>query len=74
MKKKNPTYKNGHDPSCMKGTSIEFGILNKGLDEIYNVHSDLSSKKRKKKTVQGVANGTSKNVGLGKFWKDLEIS
>ena len=23
---------------------------------------------------QGVANGTSKNVGLGKFWQDLEIS
>ena len=22
----------------------------------------------------GVANGTSKNVGLGKFWQDLEIS
>ena len=49
MKKKNPTYKNGHDPSCMKGTSIKVGILNKGLDEIYNVNSDLSSKKRKKK-------------------------
>ena len=38
----------------MKGTSIEVGILNKGLDEIYNVHSDLSSKKRKKKTVHVV--------------------
>ena len=25
-------------------------------------------------TKQGVANGTSKNVGLGKFWQDLEIS
>ena len=25
------------------------------------------------KTV-GVPNGTSKNVGLGKFWQDLEIS
>ena len=24
--------------------------------------------------VWGVANGTSKNVGLGKFWQDLEIS
>ena len=23
---------------------------------------------------KGVANGTSKNVGLGKFWQDLEIS
>ena len=23
---------------------------------------------------QGVANGTSKNVGLRKFWQDLEIS
>ena len=22
----------------------------------------------------GLANGTSKNVGLGKFWQDLEIS
>ena len=33
----------------MKGTSIEFGILNKGLDEIYNVNSDLSFEKRKKK-------------------------
>ena len=22
----------------------------------------------------GVANGTSKNVGVGKFWQDLEIS
>ena len=22
----------------------------------------------------GVANGTSKNVGLGKFWQDLKIS
>ena len=25
-------------------------------------------------TQAGVANGTSKNVGLGKFWQDLEIS
>ena len=25
-------------------------------------------------TLLGVANGTSKNVGLGKFWQDLEIS
>ena len=24
--------------------------------------------------LKGVANGTSKNVGLGKFWQDLEIS
>ena len=24
--------------------------------------------------VGGVANGTSKNVGLGKFWQDLKIS
>ena len=24
--------------------------------------------------ISGVANGTSKNVGLGKFWQDLEIS
>ena len=24
--------------------------------------------------ILGVANGTSKNVGLGKFWQDLEIS
>ena len=24
--------------------------------------------------IVGVANGTSKNVGLGKFWQDLEIS
>ena len=23
--------------------------------------------------LQGVVNGTSKNVGLGKFWQDLEI-
>ena len=23
--------------------------------------------------IEGVANGTSKNVGLGKFWQDLEI-
>ena len=23
---------------------------------------------------EGVANGTSKNVGLGKFWQDSEIS
>ena len=23
---------------------------------------------------EGVANGTSKNVGLGKFWQDREIS
>ena len=23
---------------------------------------------------QGVANGTMKNVGLGNFWQDLEIS
>ena len=23
--------------------------------------------------LQGVANGTSKNVGLGKFWQDLKI-
>ena len=25
-------------------------------------------------TLQGVANATSKNVGLGKFWQDLKIS
>ena len=25
-------------------------------------------------SVLGVANGTSKNVGLGKFWQDLEIA
>ena len=25
-------------------------------------------------SLYGVANGTSKNVGLGKFWQDLEIS
>ena len=24
--------------------------------------------------IAGVANGTSKNVGLGKFWQDLKIS
>ena len=24
--------------------------------------------------IEEVANGTSKNVGLGKFWQDLEIS
>ena len=24
--------------------------------------------------IPGVTNGTSKNVGLGKFWQDLEIS
>ena len=24
--------------------------------------------------ILGVANGTSENVGLGKFWQDLEIS
>ena len=24
--------------------------------------------------IKGVANGTSKNVGLRKFWQDLEIS
>ena len=29
----------------------------------------IDAKKKK-----GVANGTSKNVGLGKFWQDLEIS
>ena len=28
----------------------------------------------KEETYLGVANGTSKNVGLGKFWQDLEIS
>ena len=26
------------------------------------------------KPILGVASGTSKNVGLGKFWQDLEIS
>ena len=25
------------------------------------------------RTKRGLANGTSKNVGLGKFWQDLEI-
>ena len=25
-------------------------------------------------TTKGVVNGTLKNVGLGKFWQDLEIS
>ena len=24
--------------------------------------------------IEGVANGTSKNVGVGKFWQDLETS
>ena len=36
-------------PLCTKGTSFEVGIPNKGLDEIYHVHNDQSSKKRKKK-------------------------
>ena len=28
----------------------------------------------KRETLEGVANGSSKNVGRGKFWQDLEIS
>ena len=35
-----------------------------------NKHVNVNSHR---KTI-GLANGTSKNVGLGKFWQDLEIS
>ena len=31
------------------------------------------STKSTKSIALGVANGTSKNLGLGKFWQDLEI-
>ena len=34
----------------------------------------LSSQREPLNTELGVPNDTSKNVGLGKFWQDLEIS
>ena len=33
-----------------------------------------SERSNQENTYTGVANGTTKNVGLGKFWQDLEIS
>ena len=35
---------------------------------------NLVSLRIRKTSLLGVANGTSKNVGLGKFWQDLEVS
>ena len=43
---------------------------------VTNVYREINTKmfyNCHRKTL-GVANGTSKNVGLGKFWQDLEIS
>ena len=34
----------------------------------------IADRNRRKDIKLGVAKGTSKNVGLGKFWPDLEIS
>ena len=34
----------------------------------------LIEREKRSLCLKGVANGTSKNVGLGKFWQDLEIS
>ena len=43
--------------------------------KMYGRFADLKRwPKKLEVTASGVANGTSKNVGLGKFWKDLEIS
>ena len=39
---------------------------------MYNV--TLESSQQEPLPIAGVPNGTSENVGLGKFWKDLEIS
>ena len=38
-------------PCAWKAQVLRFGIPKKSVDEIYNVHSELSSKKREKKTV-----------------------
>ena len=37
-------------------------------------HLDVTTMFTNSHVKTGVANGTSKNVGLGKFWQDLEIS
>ena len=34
----------------------------------------FAHKKTLHKPIKGVVNGTMKNVGLGKFWQNLEIS
>ena len=38
------------------------------------LHTRVPLPFKTKLTSIGVTNGTSKNVGLGKFWQDLEIS
>ena len=37
-------------------------------------HVTLESSQQEPLPIAGVPNGTSENVGLGKFWQDLEIS
>ena len=53
-------------------------ILSNALEEVAELigqnFKKFSSSKLVEYPILGVANGTSKNVGLGKFWQDLEIS
>ena len=50
--------------------TVFLGVI---LDEHLSWKPHILSVSRKI-SKSGVANGTSKNVGLGKFWQDLEIS
>ena len=45
--------------------------MNWNLNDLCLIAEEIIVRLEKK---LGVANGTSKNVGLGKFWQDLEIS
>ena len=49
-------------------------ILGASSGTKFEKQSKHSKTKKYSFQASGVANGTSKNVGLGKFWQDLEIS
>ena len=63
--------------------SVLYKTSRAGISQsFYSVARAVAAKKCKKVCCMcrivvlliGVANGTTKNVGLGKFWQDLEIS
>ena len=53
--------------------STRFEYLEKSIDD-YIIEQQNKNTRAKTTRDVGVANGTSKNVGVGKFWQDLEIS
>ena len=58
-----------HDPARVLLALI---VSNRPIPSSKNPH--FQNETRRTTFLVGVANGTSKNVGLGKFWQDLESS